>query len=153
MVRRLLVIDYDATITEDDVLDRVALEFAEARVVTEESGALDASPITLHDVLRDEYAAVRASRAEVIAWVLKNARVRAGFHELVALASERGWPLVVLSSGFHTLIDPVLEREGLTGLEVIANDVEPGPKRVDRHVSRRLDLPRLRRGLQAAKPG
>ena len=112
MRERLLVIDYDATITEDDVLDRVAMVFADEHVVTEESGALDGGALTLHDVLRREYAAVRASHREVIDWVLANARIRTGFHQLVSLAGERDWPLVVLSSGFRTLIDPVLEREG-----------------------------------------
>lgn len=127
MHERLLAVDYDATITEDDVLDRVALTFADEHIVTEEAGALDHTPMTLHEVLRQEYAAVRAARAEVVAWVVENARVRGGFHELVDLAREHDWPLVVLSSGFHTLIDPVLEREGLGDLEVIANEVVPDP--------------------------
>ena len=76
MRERLLVTDYDATITEDDVLDRVAMVFADEHVVTEESGALDGGALTLHDVLRREYAAVRASHREVIDWVLANARIR-----------------------------------------------------------------------------
>ena len=125
MQERLLVIDYDATITVDDVLDRVAMVFADEHVVTEETGALDGSVLTLHDVLREEYAAVRAPRNEILDWVLANARIRPGFYELVALASSRAWPLIVLSSGFRTLIEPVLEREGLAGLTVVANDVEP----------------------------
>lgn len=125
MQERLLVIDYDATITEDDVLDRAAMAFADEHVVSEDGGGLDGVELTLHDVLRLEYAAVRAPQSEVIAWVLANARIRAGFHELVSFAEERGWPLVVLSSGFHRLIAPVLEREGLQRLVVVANDVEP----------------------------
>ena len=127
MQERLLVIDYDATITQDDVLDRAAMAFAEQHVVTEEEGGLDGAGMTLHDVLRLEYAAVRAPAREVVDWVLTNALIRPGFHELVALASERDWQLVVLSSGFHTLIAPVLEREGLSDLRVIANDVHPHP--------------------------
>ena len=127
MHERLLAVDYDATITEEDVLDRVALEFASEPIVTEQDGVLHDSAVTLHDVLEREYAAVRATRAEVLAWVRDNARVRTGFHELVALAEERSWPLVVLSSGFRTLIDPVLEREGLSRLAVVANDVTPDP--------------------------
>ena len=127
MHERMLVVDYDGTITVDDVLDRVAMEFAEDHVVSEETGALDGGALTLHEVLRLEYAAVRASREAVLSWVLGNARIRDGFAGLVALAEERGWPLVVLSSGFRTLIDPVLAREGLSSLRVIANDVEPDP--------------------------
>lgn len=127
MHERMLVVDYDGTITVDDVLDRVALEFADGPVVTEADGTLDGGPLTLHEVISLEYAAVRASREEVVSWVLANARIRSGFDELVALADERGWPLVILSSGFHTLIEPVLAREGLSSVCLIANDVEPDP--------------------------
>lgn len=127
MHERLIVVDYDGTITEDDVLDRVAVEFAEEPVMTEEAGALDDSPLTLHEVLEREYALVRAPERDIVAWVLEHAQIRRGFHELVDLAAERRWPLVVLSSGFHRLIDPVMSREGLGRLRVIANDVEPDP--------------------------
>jgi 2-hydroxy-3-keto-5-methylthiopentenyl-1-phosphate phosphatase len=53
--------------------------------------------------------------------------IRAGFHELVELARERGWRLVVISSGFRELIEPVLEREGLESLELLANSIDPDP--------------------------
>jgi 2-hydroxy-3-keto-5-methylthiopentenyl-1-phosphate phosphatase len=127
VAERTLIVDYDGTITEDDVLDRVVVEFAHdpQRVVLD--GSIDEQRLTLHDVLRREYVEVRAARDEVIAWVLENARVRAGFHELVAQARHEGWSLVILSSGFRTLIEPVLEREGLTELTLIANDVMPKP--------------------------
>jgi 2-hydroxy-3-keto-5-methylthiopentenyl-1-phosphate phosphatase len=53
--------------------------------------------------------------------VRENARLRAGFPEL----ARRHRPLIV-SSGFHELIEPVLEREGLE-LEVRANRLDPRP--------------------------
>ena len=34
---------------------------------------------------------------------------------------------LVVSSGFRELIEPVLEREGLAGLELLANTVDPDP--------------------------
>ena len=52
---------------------------------------------------------------------MENVRIRDGFHEFAG-AHE---PLVV-SSGFHELIEPVLEREGLE-LEVVANRVDARP--------------------------
>jgi HAD superfamily phosphoserine phosphatase-like hydrolase len=60
-------------------------------------------------------------------WVLENVRVRPGFREVVELARERGWRMVIVSSGFRELIEPVLEREGLAGLEILSNTVDPDP--------------------------
>ena len=57
----------------------------------------------------------------MVAWVRANIRIRAGFAEI----ARRHSPLVV-SSGFHELIDPVLERESL-GLEVRANRLDARP--------------------------
>jgi 2-hydroxy-3-keto-5-methylthiopentenyl-1-phosphate phosphatase len=53
-------------------------------------------------------------------------RVRPGFAELVALARARGWHVLVLSSGFHELIEPVLAREGVR-VDVLANRIDPAP--------------------------
>ena len=60
--------------------------------------------------------------AEVVEWVRENVQLRAGF---VDFARNRR-PLVV-SSGFHELIAPVLELEGLA-LEVRANRLDPRPE-------------------------
>ena len=127
MLERLLIVDYDGTVTEDDVLDRVADHFAVHLEEKDGSETLDNSSLTLHDVIKREYAAVRANRSDVIDWVLANACIRKGFHKLVELANAEGWKLIVLSSGFYTLIDPVLSREGLEDVCVIANDVDPDP--------------------------
>ncbi len=69
---------------------------------------------------------MRAPLEEVVAWLLKDARVRPGFAELVRTAEAGGSRVVVVSSGFEELIRPVLEREGVE-VEVIANRVEARP--------------------------
>jgi 2-hydroxy-3-keto-5-methylthiopentenyl-1-phosphate phosphatase len=57
----------------------------------------------------------------VLEFVLREARIRPGFHELV----EQYEPLVI-SGTFHELIEPVLEREGVS-VELLANRVEARP--------------------------
>ena len=52
--------------------------------------------------------------------MVEHVEVRSGLHEVAALA-----PLVI-SAGFHELIEPVLAREGVE-LEVLANRVEARP--------------------------
>jgi 2-hydroxy-3-keto-5-methylthiopentenyl-1-phosphate phosphatase len=77
--------------------------------------------ITHDDLLVQEFATLTASLEEVHEFVLREARVRPGFLELV----ERYDPLVI-SGAFHELIEPVLEREGVS-VELLANRVEPRP--------------------------
>jgi 2,3-diketo-5-methylthio-1-phosphopentane phosphatase len=75
-------------------------------------------------VISREFEPVRAPLEEVRRWVLETVRVRPGFRELVELARERGWRFVIVSSGFRELIEPVLEREGLAGVELLSNTVD-----------------------------
>jgi 2-hydroxy-3-keto-5-methylthiopentenyl-1-phosphate phosphatase len=75
--------------------------------------------MTLHDVIELEFATVRAPLDEVVAWLLENVRVRPGFRELV-----EGFRPLVVSSGFHELIEPVLAREGVR-VELRANRLDP----------------------------
>jgi len=125
--RRTLVVDFDGTITEQDLLDTIALTFGDEEVYREVDEGLDDHTLTLNEVIRREFEPVRAPLDEVQRWVLENVRIRPGFHEVVELARERGWRMVVVSSGFRELIEPVLEREGLAGLEVLSNTVDPDP--------------------------
>jgi 2-hydroxy-3-keto-5-methylthiopentenyl-1-phosphate phosphatase len=126
--QRTLVVDFDGTITQEDVLDEIARTFGDDEVYREVDEALDRNGITLHDVLRREFEPVRASLGEVIEWVHANASIRQGFRELVELARERGWRVVVVSSGFRQLIEPMLERAGIEGLELVSNEVDPDPE-------------------------
>jgi 2-hydroxy-3-keto-5-methylthiopentenyl-1-phosphate phosphatase len=116
-----LVLDWDGTVTEIDGLDLALREFGDEGVY-ERHEALLGRGLTLHEVIAGEFRTVRATLDEVTQWARENTRLRSGF---VELARARG-PIVV-SSGFHELIEPVLEREGLE-LEVRANRVAARPE-------------------------
>jgi len=124
---RTIVVDFDGTITEQDLLDEIALTFGDEDVYREVDEGLDESRLTLHEVLRREFEPVRAPLPEVQRWVLENVRVRPGFRDVVELARKRGWRFVIVSSGFRELIQPVLDREGLGDLELLSNSVDPDP--------------------------
>lgn len=123
-----LFVDFDGTITEHDLLDRIAQTFGDPEVYREVDERLHEGTITLHEVLRREFEPVRAPLDDVVSWVLEHATIRSGFAELVAHAGEQGWRVVVLSSGFRELIGPVLRRDGLDGLELLSNAVDPDPE-------------------------
>ena len=115
-----LVLDWDGTVTERDTLDLVLREFGDPEIYKRVEQDLGRS-LSLHEVIALEFETVGTPLEEVAAWLVENVRVRPGFRELV----ERRAPLVV-SAGFHELIEPVLEREGVE-VELVANRVEPAP--------------------------
>ncbi|HWQ24562.1 MAG TPA: haloacid dehalogenase-like hydrolase [Gaiellaceae bacterium] len=115
-----IVVDWDGTATEVDGLHLVLREFGDVSVYHAAEERLGRG-LTLHEVIALELETVRAPLAAVTGWLRENVRLRAGFAELARSCR----PLVV-SSGFHELIEPVLEREGLE-LEVRANRLDPRP--------------------------
>jgi 2,3-diketo-5-methylthio-1-phosphopentane phosphatase len=123
---RTLVVDFDGTITEDDLLDEIAQRFGDPSVYQEVEDGLHAGTVTLRECITREFEPVTAPLDEVVRWILERARIRPGFGELVGLARRRGWRVVILSSGFHELIEPVLEGEGVDA-ELRANRVDPRP--------------------------
>ncbi len=98
----------------------VLLEFGDESIYDAAENRLGRS-LTLHEVIALEFESIRAPLADVTAWVRENVRVRPGFRELV----ERHRPVIV-SSGFHELIAPVLEREEIE-IDVRANRLDPRP--------------------------
>jgi len=118
-----VVLDWDGTVTERDTLDLVLSAFGDREIYERAEVELDAGRMTLNDVIATEFETVTAPLDEVVAHVLEHARVRPGFAELARARR----PLVV-SSGFHELIEPVLEREGvLDAVELRANRVDARP--------------------------
>jgi 2-hydroxy-3-keto-5-methylthiopentenyl-1-phosphate phosphatase len=116
-----IVLDWDGTVTERDTLDLVLSEFGDAEIFERVEAELDAGAMTLNEVIAAEFVTVTAPLPEVARWLLERVRIRAGFAELV-----RAHRPLVLSSGFHELIEPVLEREGvLDEVELRANRLDP----------------------------
>ena len=121
---RTIAVDFDGTVTEIDLLDTIARDFGDPAVYEEVEDGLHGGTMALRDVITREFEPVRSPLDEVVGWELENVRVRDGFREFVELARERGWRVVIVSSGFHELIEPILEREGVD-VELHANRVDP----------------------------
>src|SRR5918994_3033685 len=99
--RRSVVIDFDGTITQDDLLDEIARLFGDPAVYQEVEDGLDAGTMPLREVITREFAPVTASLEEVVAWVLDRVRIRPGFADFVRAAQGGGWDVHVVSSGFE----------------------------------------------------
>ncbi|HEY7792611.1 MAG TPA: haloacid dehalogenase-like hydrolase [Gaiellaceae bacterium] len=115
-----LVLDWDGTVTVRDSLVAVIQEFGDPAILAELEPRVGVD-LTLHEEIAAEFAAVTAPLGEVVSWVVENVEVRPGLAEVAALD-----PLVI-SAGFHELIEPVLAREGIQ-LEVLANRLDARPE-------------------------
>ena len=115
-----LVLDWDGTVTEADTLHVAIEEFGDVDVFIEMESEIGRR-MTLHEVIAVEMATIRAPLEDVVAFLLATVSLRAGFAELV----ERHHPLVV-SMGFHELIEPLLERDGID-VKLVANRLDPQP--------------------------
>ena len=114
-----VVVDWDGTITVQDSLVQVIHEFGDPALLAELEPRVGVD-LTLHEEIALEFLAITTPLDEVVAWAVEHVEVRPGLHELAALE-----PLVI-SAGFHELIEPVLAREGVE-LEVLANRVDARP--------------------------
>jgi 2-hydroxy-3-keto-5-methylthiopentenyl-1-phosphate phosphatase len=114
-----LFVDWDGTVTVEDSLVQVIHAFGDPALLAELEPRVGVD-LTLHEEIAAEFAAIDAPLEDVVDWVLDNVEVRPGLAELAELRP------VIVSAGFHELIEPVLRREGID-LPVLANRVEAGP--------------------------
>lgn len=118
----LIICDFDGTVTARDTNSEIARRFAPEAAARVE-GALRRRDMTIRQVLTTEYAEVHASLSEVLD-VAMRIPFRAGFGPFLDEAGKRGADIVLLSSGFHELIEPLLERDGLHGrVPLVANRI------------------------------
>jgi 2,3-diketo-5-methylthio-1-phosphopentane phosphatase len=113
------VLDFDGTITEQDVGDKVVERFASPGW---EEGVrrLVRGEWSVGKLQRWEAARLPAHRLrEMVDFALRTARIRPGLRELVDFANARSFHIEVASAGFDFYVNAVLEREGFTDLEVV----------------------------------
>jgi 2-hydroxy-3-keto-5-methylthiopentenyl-1-phosphate phosphatase len=116
-----LVLDWDGTVTEEDTLHAAIEEFGDVdvfRAMEDEIGRR----LTLQEVIAVEMATLTAPLEDVVAFLLETVALRAGFAEIVARRNP-----VVVSMGFHELIAPLLERDGIE-VRVVANRLDTRPE-------------------------
>ena len=115
-----LVVDWDGTVTAGDTLHAAIAEFGDTDVFVAMESEIGRR-LTLQEVIATEMATIDAPLDEVVAFLLENISLRPGFAELV----EHHDPLVV-SMGFHELIEPLLARDRIE-VPVVANRLDVRP--------------------------
>ncbi len=120
-------VDYDGTITDLDTFDVLVRAFTGAHRWEELEERLHAGHMTLREVLAAQAAGVHASLDEADALLRDGTRFDPTFAHFVRRCEREGAPLTVLSSGVQPLIERAFARNGLTGVRIVANGIDPSP--------------------------
>ena len=123
----LIVVDFDGTITVEDSLVRIVQDHA-PEVFDELEEALEAGTITLRECIRREFEAVHGEHDVIVAEAVDATEVRAGFPQFVAAALDAGHRVVVVSSGFESIVRPALERAGVPEVPLVTHEVRFTPE-------------------------
>lgn len=121
MSPRLIVCDFDGTVTARDTNSFLARTFAPEEYSALE-GKLASRELTLREVLAAQHGAIRVG-AEAVVDACLQIPLRDGFAGLLTGARERSDRFVVLSSGFRQLIEPMLDHAGFPGVELVSNEL------------------------------
>jgi len=119
--RYQLFIDFDGTITENDVgyefFKRFTHGKTEAKVRMYRNGEINAIEVLQYEC--DIYNENPASESEVSEFI-NSQKIRAGFQDLVKFARHSRLNLTVLSAGFDFYIKPIMKRFGFDSIDVLA---------------------------------
>ncbi len=118
----LIACDFDGTVTQRDTLHVIVEAFGDPQVWDALEPALHAGEMTVEDALTRQFATVHATPDDVRRIVAARAPMRRGFVDFIDWARGEGHEVLVLSNGFRSVIEPVLDDAGLHDLEVVAND-------------------------------
>lgn len=120
--RPVLFFDFDNTITQEDVLDRVIERFSVTDDWRRLENAWARGEISTQDCLRRQVAGLRASEPELLDFV-GGFSVDPNFGTIVRWAASEQIELVIVSDNFACLVREILSRHALPDLPLFANEL------------------------------
>lgn len=112
--------DFDGTISRQDSLQLLLDEFGGSAWASIEA-KMDRGELTEKEAVSEVFRHFPLSVNEATDWVMKNVSLDPAFSTFYRWLEEKRAPLTVLSGGFVQFIRPLLAREGLPNVRVIAN--------------------------------
>jgi 2-hydroxy-3-keto-5-methylthiopentenyl-1-phosphate phosphatase len=114
MVEAVVLCDFDGTIVSIDTAEYALRKFAEGDWERYDR-LLDEGKITLKQCLEREFALVRASRSVISSEVLRAARLRPKFGNLISYCEDRQIPVVIVSAGLDFIAKEIIRSNGWEG--------------------------------------
>ncbi len=116
----VVVLDFDGTITELDVVDALLVGFAQGRQWIEAEKAWAAGALSSEECLKRQLGSVRITPKD-LGDFLKNIPLDPGFKALRKALARSRVPLIVLSDGFDLFIRRYLKLHGVAGVPFRSN--------------------------------
>lgn len=113
MNRRLVVMDVDSTLVRGEVIEMLAERAGCGALVAAITERAMAGELDFAASLHERVANLAGLPESVFAEVHAGLELTAGAAELVAELHRRGWPVGLVSGGFHEVVDPLAESLGI----------------------------------------
>ena len=118
-MKTLFQCDFDGTLTEEDVsfliLDAFATGDWRQLLADYREGKIPVGRFNMK-----AFAMVKADKPTLLQFVKSKAKIRAGFHELLAYCHRQGFEFVIVSNGLDFYIKTILRDIGMDNIEVFA---------------------------------
>ena len=126
-VKTIIQCDFDGTITEEDQSFLLLDAFASGnwkQLLTE----YRAGKMSVGNFNTRAFAMVKEDRQTLVNFVQQTAKIRPGFHELVAYCRREGVQFTIVSNGLDFYINTILTDIGLENIEVFAAQAQFAPR-------------------------
>lgn len=117
--RRLVVLDVDSTLIAAEQIDLLAARAGAGGQVAQITEAAMRGELDFAAALHERVALLAGLPISVFDDVREQIELNPGAAELIAALHERGWPVGLVSGGFHEIIDPLAAEHVIT--RVLAN--------------------------------
>ncbi len=126
MSRRLVVLDVDSTLIENEVIELLAEVAGTRALVAEVTERAMRGELDFAQSLRERVATLSGVPVAAFDEVRAQVRVTSGVPELIAAVHAAGGKVCVVSGGFHEILDPLARELGLDDWRANRLEVENG---------------------------
>lgn len=122
LAKKLVVMDVDSTLIQQEVIELLAAKVGAETEVIEITNAAMAGELDFETSLRARVALLAGASEEIITQVRDEIKLTAGARTLVKTLQKLGHEVAVVSGGFSCVIEPLLTELGITNYR--ANNLE-----------------------------
>jgi 2-hydroxy-3-keto-5-methylthiopentenyl-1-phosphate phosphatase len=116
-----VVVDFDGTACRHDAAEHLLERFADARW-RDLDAAWERGEHGSRETILAQDAMLAADRSTMIAFVTEHCPIDPTFGPFVAWLAADDIPVIVASDGFGFYIEPLLDRHGIRGVEIVTNE-------------------------------
>ena len=118
---KVVLCDFDGTLTRFSVIDHLYETFAQCGL--EFAKRWERGEISTMEEMESTFATVTASREEMERELVKVELVP-GASNFISFSQERGYSFAIVSDGLQWYIEYILQQHGITGIKIIATQIQ-----------------------------